>query len=158
MTFQHTKLALIVGALLSSVVFSNFASADAMVGTGGYNRELHSMAMMKMIDANGDHMVSKDEFNEFYGSLFDALDTNKDGSLDAKEWVGIKGQQEISLATGGYIHQLRTMKMMGKVDADGDHNVTKEEFINYHQAIFNAMDKKGDGIIDAQNWLSKHAG
>ena len=103
-------------------------------------------------------MVSKDEFNEFYGSLFDALDTNKDGSLDAKEWVGIKGQQEISLATGGYIHQLRTMKMMGKVDADGDHNVTKEEFINYHQAIFNAMDKKGDGIIDAQNWLSKHAG
>jgi Ca2+-binding EF-hand superfamily protein len=158
MTIQFKKMAVIVGSLLSTVVFSNFASADAMVGTGGYNREMHTMGMMKMVDANGDHMVSQDEFTEFYGSLFDMLDANKDGALDAKEWVGVKGHSELSITTGGYANQLRTMKMMGKMDADGDHNVTKEEFLSFHEAAFKTMDKKGNGIIDAQNWLGKHAG
>jgi hypothetical protein len=158
MTIQFKKMAVIVGSLLSTVVFSNFASADAMVGTGGYNREMHAMGMMKMIDANGDHMVSQDEFSKYYGELFDMLDTNKDGSLDAKEWVGVKGHSELSITTGGYANQLRTMKMMGKMDTDGDHNVTKEEFLSFHEAAFKTMDKKGNGIIDAQNWLGKHAG
>jgi hypothetical protein len=158
MTFQYKKMAFIVGALLSTIVFSNLASADAMVGTGGYNREFHTMGMMKMIDANGDHMVSNSEFTDFYGSLFDTLDTNKDGALDAKEWVGTKGHQEVSLTTGGYANQLRTMKMMGKMDTDGDHTVTKDEFVGYHQAIFKAMDKSDTGSIDAQHWLGKQAG
>ena len=57
MTFQYKKMAFIAGALFSTIVFSNLASADAMLGTGGYNREIHTIGMMKMIDANGDHMV-----------------------------------------------------------------------------------------------------
>jgi Ca2+-binding EF-hand superfamily protein len=155
MTIQFTKIAVIVGALLSTVAFSKFASAEAMVGTGGYNREMHTISMMKMIDANGDHMVSQKEFTNYYGELFDMLDTNKDGVLDAKEWVGIKGKQELSLTTGGYATQLRTMKMMGVMDAAGDHKITKDEFVSFHQNIFAAMDKNGDGMITAQEWAGK---
>jgi hypothetical protein len=155
MTIQFKRTAVVLGALLSTIAFSVPASAAAMAATGGYNREFHTMGMMKMLDGNGDHMVSHDEFTSYYGSVFDELDADKDGAVDAKEWVGNKGSQTISIATGGYSSQLRTIKMMGNMDADGDHKVTKAEFLAYHDSQFTAMDAKGNGMVDAQNWLRK---
>ncbi len=40
------------------------------------------------------------------------------------------------------------MKMM---DADGDGNVTREEFMQGHDAMFGKMDANGDGVIDAES-------
>lgn len=156
---QINKMALITLALLSTAAFAapTFA-ADAMLSTGGYARQLHTMSMMKMLDADGNHMVTNAEFDDFYGKLFDELDTDTDGSVDAKEWVGVKGKTKLSLTTGGYSRELRTMKMMGMMDKDSDHKVTKDEFISYHKTIFTAMDKSGSGEINPQQWLSKHAG
>jgi Ca2+-binding EF-hand superfamily protein len=158
MNITMKKVVLIAATLLSTSVFSATASADAMLGTGGYNREMHTMAMMKMLDADGNHMVSTAEFDDYYGKIFDELDTDKDGSIDAKEWVGVKGSSKIDIATGGYSRQLRTMKMMGMMDADGDHKVTKDEFINFHKKIFEAMDKDGKGELNPQEWLAKTVG
>jgi len=158
MNVTTKKVVLIAATLLSTAVFSASASADVMLGTGGYNREMHKMEMMKMLDADGNHMVTSAEFDDYYGSIFDTLDTDKDGSIDAKEWVGIKGQSKIDIATGGYSRELRTMKMMGLMDADGDHKVTKDEFINHHKAIFTAMDKNGDGQLNPQEWLARNTG
>lgn len=158
-TRMATQLhAAVIVALLSLAGFSTAATADTMLGTGGYNRELHTMGMMKMLDANGDHMVSTDEFNTYYGTLFDELDTDHDGSIDAKEWVGTKGDNKISVATGGYSRQLRSMAMMKTMDTDGDHKVTKDEFIKFHEKVFTAMDTKGGGMIDAESWLRKTTG
>lgn len=147
-----------VAALLSLACFSTAATADTQLGTGGYNRELRTLDMMKMVDANGDHMVSTDEFNSYYGSLFDDLDKNHDGAIDSKEWVGTKGDNKISAATGGYSRQLRTMAMMKSMDTDQDHKVTKDEFIKFHETVFTAMDTKGGGMIDAESWLRKTTG
>ena len=159
MNMHINKIALITLALLSTVglTATSFA-AEPMLSTGGYARQLHTMTMMKMLDANGDHMVSEAEFDDYYGKLFDELDTDHDGSVDTKEWVGVKGKTKLSLATGGYSRELRSMKMMGMMDKDGDHKVTKDEFIDYHKAIFKAMDKSGSGEINPQQWLSKHTG
>lgn len=146
-------------AMVASIVFVAMGSAvpqafaDPMVATGGYNRELHTMEMMKMLDANGDHMVSGDEFTKYYGELFGTLDTNHDGAVDAKEWVGTKGESTISVATGGYTRELRTMAMMKSMDTDADHKVTKDEFIKFHETIFTTMNTKGDGMINAESWL-----
>lgn len=154
MTFRFKTTAIVAGSLLCTIAFSTTAAAAAF-GSAGFQRELHTMDMMKMIDANGDHMVSNSEFMDYYGSLFDALDTDRDGSVDAKEWIGTRGNQDISLATGGYSKQLRTIKMMDTMDTDKDHKVTKAEFIGFHSSLFKAMDQKGDGMIDGQNWLRK---
>lgn len=156
MTTQFKTTAIV--SLCTALFFASAASADTTFGTGGYNREMHTMGMMKMLDANGDHMISAEEFNNYYSALFDELDTDHDGSIDAKEWVGTKGNNTISIATGGYSRQLRTMPMMKMMDTDGDHKVTKEEFIKFHEAIFKAMDTKGDGMVDAQSWLRKQTG
>ncbi|HSH98605.1 MAG: EF-hand domain-containing protein [Methylophilaceae bacterium] len=159
MKIQLNNVALIGCILLSTAAFSapTFA-ADAMLSTGGYARELHKMGMMKMLDADGNHMVSKAEADAYYGSLFDALNKDGDDTLDAKEWVGTKGDETISIATGGYSRQLRTMKMMKIIDTDGDHTVSKDEFLKYNETIFTAMDKSADGQIDPQEWLAKQTG
>ncbi len=62
------------------------------------------------------------------------------------------------MATGGYSRELRSVKMMGAMDADGDHKVTKEEFINFHKAVFKTLDKTDDQQLDPQEWLAKHVG
>ena len=155
MTFKIKHMALITGVLLSTAVFSApVFSADTMLSTGGYSREMHKIEMMKMIDANGDHMVSQEEYTKYYENLFDELDKDHDGSLDGKEWVGTKGEQKVSIATGGYSRELRSMKMMEMIDTDKDHKVTKDEFLKYHQTLFAAMDKKGTKTIDPQEWLA----
>ncbi|MGB4812747.1 MAG: EF-hand domain-containing protein [Methylophilaceae bacterium] len=159
MKFQFKNALLASSVLLTVVVFSAPAfSDDAMLSTGGYARELHQMGMMKMLDADGNHMVSKAEADSYYGELFDALDTNHDGSLDAKEWVGTKGHTKVSLTTGGYNRELRNMKMMKMMDTDGDHNVTKDEFLKYNESIFTAMDKNSDEQLDPQEWLARQTG
>ncbi len=159
MKIQLNNATLIGCILLSSAAFSIPAFAtDAMLSTGGYARELHKIDMMKMLDADGNHMVTKAEADAYYGSLFVALDKNGDNILDAKEWVGTKGKENISIATGGYSHQLRSMKMMKIMDTDGDHTVSKEEFMKYNETVFAAMDKSGDGQIDPQEWLAKQTG
>lgn len=159
MKTQMKHIAVMASVIACSAAFSAPAfSADAMLSTGGYAREMHKMDMMKMLDADGNHMVSNDEFNAYYGNVFDELDTNKDGVVDAKEWVGTKSTNKVSIATGGYSRELRSMKMMGMMDKDGDHKVTKDEFIAYHDMLFSAMDKSGDKQIDGQEWLAKQTG
>ena len=157
MTVQIKKVAIISGMLLSvaAICLPAFA-AEAMVGTGGYAREMHKMGMMKMIDANGDHMVTKAEYDDYYGKIFDELDTNHDGVVDATEWAGPTKKSKLDLTTGGYSRELRSMKMMDKMDKDGDHKVTKDEFLAFHNEVFASMDKKSDGQITANEWLGKH--
>ena len=38
---------------------------------------------------------------------------------------------------------------MCRMDADGDGRVTKEEFMQGHEAMFDSMDANGDGVLDA---------
>ena len=156
MTLQLTKLALATGLLLS-ISASAFA-ADAMVGTGGYAREYQKMEMMKMLDADGNHMVTAAEADSYYNSVFDTLNKDKDDSLDAKEWAGPSKNSKLDLTTGGYARELRSMKMMKVMDADGNHEVTREEFLTHHKNVFGMQDKSGDQQIDAQEWVAKIVG
>ena len=157
MTISTKRLVGLASVAVLITAFSATAFAESLT-TGGYAREMHKMEMMKMLDADGNHMVTSAEFDDYYGNIFDALDTDKDGTVDAKEWVGVKGKSKLDLTTGGYSRQLRTMKMMGMMDKDGDHKVSKDEFINHHKAIFTQMDKSGDGELNPQEWLAKHIG
>ena len=38
---------------------------------------------------------------------------------------------------------------MGRMDADGDGSVTKDEFMQGHEVMFNKIDKNGDSVIDS---------
>ena len=151
--FNHTAVAVALALAALS------ANADqASIGSGGYAVAMHKMEVMKVVDANGDHMVTKAEFDDYYGKVFDELDANKDGVLDANEWVGKDGNKSVTLGTGGYSRQLRKLSTMDAMDANKDHKITREEFISYHDTLFVAMDKSGDAQLDPQEWLAKATG
>lgn len=157
MNFQLRNTVLMAATLLSTAIFAtpSFA-ADPMLSTGGYARQLHKVEMMKMLDADGNHIVTAAEADTYYTSIFDELDKDKDGSVDAKEWAGPTGKSKLDLATGGYSRELRSLKMMGMMDTDGDHKVTKDEFLTYHKTIFAHMDTSGDSELSQQEWVAKH--
>lgn len=156
MTTPYHTLKTLSVALITTFAFTQ--AQAAMLSTGGYNTELHKMEMMHMLDGNADHMVTEQEFRTYYGEVFNEIDTNHDGALDAKEWVGTGGKQEIRLATGGYSQELRKMEMMKSIDTNGDHKVTKGEFVTFHQALFTGMDANHDKQVDPQEWLAKQTG
>ncbi|HNV88260.1 MAG TPA: calcium-binding protein [Methylotenera sp.] len=150
MNFQLKNAALAASMLLS--VSATAFAADAMLATGGYARQLQKMEMMKMLDADGNHMVTAAEADSYYNSVFDVLNKDGDDSLEASEWAGPSNKTKIDFATGGYSRELRSMKMMKMMDADGDHKVTREEFLNHHRAVFAKLDTSTDQQLDAQEW------
>ena len=150
------KVAIATSFILSASAFSTATfAADAMLGTGGYARQLQKMEMMKMLDADGNHMVTAAESDTYYNSIFDELNKDGDDTLEAKEWAGPTKNSKLDLTTGGYSRELRSMKMMRLMDTDGDHKVTREEFLNHHRAVFSRLDSSGDKEVDAQEWVAK---
>jgi hypothetical protein len=60
----------------------------------------------------------------------------------------------------GYAHGgkgMRTMKMMHMMDTDKDGKVTKEEFMAYHEMIWEKMDSKHLGYIDVNMWIGQES-
>ncbi|MBF4991845.1 calcium-binding protein [Methylophilus sp. QUAN] len=151
---SYTKKMTVVGIFMLPLI-SSVSIAQPDLDTGGYARELQTMEMMEMIDANNNQMVSKMEFNTYYTKLFVRLDKNKDNYLDEKEWIGEKEDHVIAEATGGYLRELRSMKVMGAMDADANGKVSLQEFLSFNEVIFNRMDIKQEGEVDPGNWLSK---
>lgn len=65
---------------------------------------------------------------------------------------------DVMFSTGGYARGgegLRTMKVMKAMDKDSDKMVSKDEFIEMHEATFDKMDKDHDGMISAEEWGGK---
>ena len=153
------NLSLIVGATvvaLTALTYSPGASADDMssFATGGYAKGLRTMDMMHRMDTNKDGMVSKEEWTAFQEKVFSALDTDKSGSLDEKEFMG-SGNQTVTFATAGYARGLRTHEMFKKLDSDGNGKVSREEFLSYNQKIFEMLDTGKQGMVGPTDFIRK---
>jgi hypothetical protein len=122
-------------AMACALAFAHPATvlAEDMVSfaTGGYASGLRSEKLMHKMDANGDGMVSKDEWLAFQEKAFAMLDKGKTGKVDAKQFISADGGDIVSIATGGYARGLRTKAMMHKIDTDGDGTVSHGEYIAY---------------------------
>jgi hypothetical protein len=68
--------------------FTTRTGALVSFATGDYARGLKTKEMMHKIDADGDGMVSHDEFIAYQTKLFEMLDTNHTGSLGPQEFLG----------------------------------------------------------------------
>lgn len=75
------------------IVLSTLLIFGLAAGVVAMNYDHHGMftASLSNMDADGDGIVSFDEFNNFMSagnkSVFDALDTNGDDVIDGEEWA-----------------------------------------------------------------------
>jgi hypothetical protein len=63
-----------------------------------------------------------------------------------------------SFATGGYARGLRSEKLLAKMDTDGDHMMSKDEWLAFQEKIFTMLDKKKTGMLDAKTFVDKTGG
>lgn len=158
MYMKHNSILMAIALSATTFLSTQALSAEPSLSEGGYAAQLQKLDMMKMLDGDGNHMVTKTEADTYFGKIFSTLDRNNDGLVSEQEWGGPNPKPDTSLTTGGYDRELRSMQMMGAMDANADHKVTKEEFLAYHQTFFVNIDKSGDGEIDSQEWVAKHVG
>jgi EF-hand domain pair len=130
------------------------ASADEIVSfaTGGYASGLRTKEMMRMIDTNHDGMIFKDEWLDFQEKTFAALDTDKDGFLDKKEFIQ-PDNPNVAFATAAYARGLMTDEMFKKIDTNGDGRISRDEFIAYHKQIFDMLDKDKKEVVGQVDFI-----
>lgn len=142
--------------ILAGLAWASLASADDMASfaTGGYARGLRTMAEMHKMDTDGDGTVSKAEWTAYQEKVWSALDKNKAGTVDEKEFLA-PSHEMATFATGGYARGLQTRSMMHKIDTDNDGTVSHDEFIAYQTRLFDMMDKNHTGSLGPQEFLGK---
>ncbi len=109
-------------------------------GGGGFQRVGESL--IKFLDANGDGKISREEFAKIV-SLFDALDKDHNGELNAEELNGFfrAVNEAQTQATGG----VELNNLFEKYDKNKDGKITPEELGN--ERIFKSLDLNKDGVI-----------
>lgn len=81
------KSKLAVSAIGAMLMAGLAAPAAAEFGfTTNYARGLQDMKMMKMMDADANHKVTREEFMKHQEAMFDKMDKNRDGTIDEEEW------------------------------------------------------------------------
>lgn len=131
---QFKQLITIGTIALSGLVFTSPVLADTLFSTGGYNTNITKS-------------IATD-----YSKLFKQLDSNKNGMLEANEWVGTSADPEVMVSTGGYNREMR-MRMAGK-------SINIDEFIMLQKPYSKVMNKSAEMEmdVDPQNWLSRQTG
>ncbi|MDZ4099435.1 MAG: hypothetical protein U1E13_12190 [Methylophilaceae bacterium] len=134
MQTQFKQLITIGTIALSGLLFTSPVLSDTLFGTGGYNTQ-----------------ITKSTTSD-YSKLFKQLDSNKNGTLEANEWVGTSADPEVMVSTGGYNREMR-MRMAGK-------SINLDEFIMLQKPYSKVMNKSAEMEMDTdpQNWLSKQTG
>ncbi|MBI1365281.1 MAG: hypothetical protein GC153_04925 [Alphaproteobacteria bacterium] len=132
--------------------------------------------MIAVLDANGDGAVSLDEFEAVQKRMFDRMDPNKDGKLEADEArppmpMGQMGppqgqggagmmDREAMMRGGGSgmmgagamghgIMGMGSMMMMAAMDTNNDGAVSLSEMQAVHKRIFQLIDANKDGKVTA---------
>ncbi|HEY2157669.1 MAG TPA: EF-hand domain-containing protein [Isosphaeraceae bacterium] len=118
------------------------AGAPAAPGNNLGMFAVDPMGRFKALDKNGDGKVSRDEFTG-RPAMFDRVDANKDGYLEAAEVKAlVASATKQAAAPGAPQPGARIMTM----DKNGDGKVSREEYSG-PPALFDRLDSNSDGFL-----------
>jgi len=116
--------------LIAGVLIASGAALAEHPGRGG--------GLFENADANSDGSIARDEFLAARAAAFAKFDQNSDGVLDQAD--------KRDPAREGRRHDA----LRGRLDANADGKVSKDEFVNGATPMFDGADKDGNGALDQQ--------
>jgi hypothetical protein len=125
------KLSLRCGALILTL------SAALMADGAPVHARRSTASIFQMLDTNKDGAVDEAESRQAASALFDRLDTDKNGTLDANE---LRGHLSI--------------KELQSNDPDHDGSLTKDEYLAIVEQHFKAADANHDGKLKIDEFTS----
>jgi hypothetical protein len=123
MTNRVARAAFLLATVMAAGFMPAFGAPDA-------TPKDDSLVLSK-VDTDHDGSVSLAEANAAASAKFDALDTDKKGTLDVNELTGILSPNAVK-----------------KADKDKDQTLDKVEFLALVEKMFKAADQDHDGTLD----------
>jgi hypothetical protein len=87
MNMQRKAIVAALAAAFATILSGPAAAGNEAFWDTEFLKGLQRMKVMKMMDTNQDHKLTREEFMSAQGRLFDTMDRNQDGSIDEGEWM-----------------------------------------------------------------------
>lgn len=119
----------------------------------------------KVMDTNGDGMVSASEHAAAVTRMFGEMDANGDGNVTAAEMdakhdrkmAATSNMTSNDAAMDDDMHDRKAADKIAKMDTNGDGALSASEHESGAQAMFTQMDTDGNGSLSRQEMAAGHA-
>jgi Ca2+-binding EF-hand superfamily protein len=128
---------------------------DANARTGE-RREDRGARMLAEVDTSKDGRITANEWQANALQRFVRLDTNGDGAITEEEMSARRAKHhDGDKGTDGKRLKMGHDSFMGRLDSDGDGQVSRVEWNGAGDAMFGQLDANGDGLI-AMSEIPQH--
>jgi len=125
-------------AAICAMAFAGSAAASDVEGVRAKFREM---------DTNGDRSLQFGEIQAARATIFDRMDANRNGMLEADEIATVRKIAEAKGARGGLLAGVDFADRAIEIDIDRDGRITRAEFVAYLPERLKAADKDGNQTL-----------